>query len=360
MRLTPETLQLMKELTEACGIPGQERNVTRKLKGYYEELCDEVVYDNLGSVYGIRKSRSKDAFRVMIAAHCDEVGMAVRRILPNGLLQLTAVGGVWELQLLSRRVTVFTDSNQTYPGCMVANSSKLPGQAPKENVLEYSFCDCGFASEEEARLGGVMEGNMAAMDCPFTVLNGGKRLMAKAWDDRYGCVLGVELLQALKDEELPFDLSVGANVQEEVGLRGAGTAAQLIQPDLAIVADCTSANDIPSYQTPSGGIGQGAMVRFMDRTYLPNRTLLMDYLEILKQNGIKYQWHQAFGGTDAGVINLTGQGIPVLTACICARGVHTGASVIDAEDYLGVRKGLELFLRSLDSKKLKAYRENNR
>lgn len=360
MELTEQTLGLMKELTEACGIPGQEKNVTRILKRHYEKTCDQVIYDRLGSIYGLKRSHSQKPFRVMVAAHCDEVGMMVRRICPNGLIQVIPVGGVWELQLLSQQVRLETSDGQIYQGAVVANSPKMIGQAPKENVLQYALCDFGFTSQKEAMEAGVLEGDMVAMQCPFTVLHGGKRLLAKAWDDRYGCILGVEILQELKSKDLPFDLYVGADVQEEVGLRGAHTAADIIKPDLAVVLDCTAANDVQGYQSPSGGLGEGVMVRFMDKTYVPNRTLQLDFLKKLRDNHIPYQWHQALGGTDAGIINLAGAGVPVLTVCICARGVHSSSLVIDTGDYLNARKALLLFLEELSEEKLEAYRNNNR
>ncbi len=360
VELTQETLDLMRELTEANGIPGQEKNVTRILKRNYQGLCDSVIYDNLGSIYAVKRSKADDPFRVMVAAHCDEVGLMVRAIRPNGLIQAIPVGGVWELQLLSQRVRLETSDGRVYMGAVVSNSSKLMSQLQQESVLQNSFCDFGFTSEQEARDAGVMEGDMISMQCQFTVMNGGKRLLAKAWDDRYGCILGVEALRELRDCELPFDLYIGADVQEEVGLRGSNTAAAMIEPDLAIVLDCTAANDVSGYVSPTGGLGEGVMVRFMDKTYVPNRTMQLDYLKLLRKNGIKYQWHQALGGTDAGVINLSRSGVPVLTLCICARGVHSSSLVIDSDDYMCARSALVAFIKSLDRDKLELYRNNNR
>lgn len=359
MELTQQTLSLMKELTEASGIPGGEKNVTRILKQRYEETCDEVIYDALGSVYGVKRSHAEAPFRVMVSAHCDEVGLMVRAVRENGLLQFAAVGGVWETQLLSQRLRLETGDGRSYTGAMVADSPKQIGPT-QETVLQYSLGDFGFSSADEAYQAGVLEGDMVTLQCPFTVLNGGKRLLAKAWDDRYGCILGVELLQLLKDIELPFDLYVGANAQEEVGLRGARTAAAMVRPDLAVVLDCTAANDVHGFQTPRGGLGQGVMVRFLDRTYIPNRALQLDFLKLLREQGIPYQWHQSMGGTDAGEINLAEKGVPVLTACICARGVHTSASVIDRDDYLNARTAVSRFLLGLDRGKLELYRQGNR
>ena len=150
----------------------------------------------------------------------------VRAVRENGLLQFATVGGVWETQLLSQRLRLETGDGRSYTGAMVADSPKQIGPT-QETVLQYSLGDFGFSSADEAYQAGVLEGDMVTLQCPFTVLNGGKRLLAKAWDDRYGCILGVELLQLLKDIELPFDLYVGANAQEEVWACGAPARRQL-------------------------------------------------------------------------------------------------------------------------------------
>lgn len=182
------------------------------------------------------------------------------------------------------RVRMRTDQGREFKGCVSALSVKIlrerigSGRVP----LDQLYLDFGFLSEEDARSQGVLEGCQIVVDGPFEVLNGGQRLLSKAWDDRFGCILGVELLRSLRDVELPFDLYVGADVQEEVGLRGARTASNLVKPDLAIILDCTAANDVDRFEPPCGGIGQGVMVRFADGTYLPNRTMFLDYLDLLR------------------------------------------------------------------------------
>lgn len=358
-KLSSETLSLMKRLTEACGVSGNEKYVTRILKPYYEKYCDEVVYDNLGSIYGIKRSKNPNAFRVMMEGHCDEVGMIVKGINANGTLNLAPIGGVMEDTLPFKQVILTNHREEQFKGCICTQRNPKAtgngGPTLAEMVLEI-----GFTSAEQVRAAGIMEGDMVAFDTEFSVLGDGRRLMAKAWDNRYGCLIGVELLEALQGVELPYDLVVGATVQEEVGLKGAETSANLIKPDMAIVFDCTGTPDIKGYSSPSGGLGHGVMIRFMDRTYLVNRTLLLDYLDVVQRNNLPYQWLQAGGSTNATVINTNGVGIPVLTACICARNVHTNALIIDAEDYLNTKKAVLAFLSELNEEKLNRYRMNNR
>lgn len=361
MNCSKETLTLMEELTQAIGVSGQERQVCRLLAGHYEALADEVVRDYNGSIYAVKRSRAENPFRVMVAAHCDEVGLVVQQIRPNGLLKGRAIGGLWEDILPGARVRLLTDEGREFRGCVSTLAQKelkdrLGSSKVPTNML---YLDFGFTSEADARAQGVLEGCQVVVDGPFEVLNGGRRLLSKAWDDRFGCILGIELLQNLRDVQLPFDLYVGANVQEEVGLRGARTAAELIRPDLAVILDCTGASDVERFEPPFGGIGHGVMVRYTDGTYLPNRTMFLDYLSLLKEKNIPYQLHESRGGTDAGCINGSGRGVPALTACICGRNVHTGSMMVDAEDYLHCLEAVTAFVSGLDEEKLTRYRNNN-
>lgn len=361
MNCSSETLSLMETLTQAIGVSGQERQVCRLLADYYKDVADQVVRDYNGSLFAVKRSKAPDPFRVMVAAHSDEVGLLVRQIRPNGLIRAHIIGGLWDDVLPGARVRMRTDQGREFRGCVSALSTKvLRERIGNSRVpLDQLYLDFGFLSEEDARSQGVLEGCQIVVDGPFEVLNGGRRLLSKAWDDRFGCILGVELLRSLRDVELPFDLYVGADVQEEVGLRGARTASNLVNPDLAIILDCTAANDVERFEPPYGGIGQGVMVRFADGTYLPNRTMFLDYLDLLRSRNIPYQFHQSKGGTDAGCINTSGLAVPALTACICARNVHTGSLMIDAGDYLHCLEAVTAFVSQLDREKLERYRNNN-
>ena len=358
-KLSEETLSLMEQLTQASGISGQEKYVTRILKPYYEKYCDEVVYDNLGSIYGIKRSKRPNAFRVLLTSHCDEVGMIVKGVNANGTLNLAPMGGVMEDTLPFKEVVLTTHSGKQFKGCICSQrnpkSSGNGGPALGEMVLEI-----GFTSEEQVRAAGVMEGDMVTLDGEFSVLGDGKRLMAKAWDSRYGCVLGVELLEAIRDTELPYDIVVGASVQQKVGAKGAKTAVNLLKPDMVIAFDCVSAPDLKGYSSPNGGLGRGVTLRFMDPAYLANRTLLLDYLDVVQRNDIPHQWLQAAGGTPAGALHTGGTGIPALTVGICARNLHTNTPIIDVDDYLNTKRSVLVFLAELDEEKLERYRADNR
>lgn len=357
--LSSETLALMKRLTEAGGISGQEKYVTRILKPYYEKYCDEVIYDNLGSIYGIKHAKKPSALRVMLVGHCDEAGMVVKGVNANGTLNLAPMGAIMEDTLAFKQVVLTTYKGDQFKGCICSQRHpKATGNGGP--TLAEMVLDLGFTSADEARSAGVLEGDMVTLDTEFSVLGDGRRLMAKAWDARYGCLMGVELLAALQDVDLPFDLIAGATVQEGVGAKGGVTAVNLIKPDLAIVFDCTSAADIKAYSSPNGSLGRGVALRFLDKEYLANRTLLLDYLDVIKKNSIPCQQIQASGSAIAGAVNTGSAGVPVLTVGLCARGVHTNTMVIDADDYLNTQKAVTAFLSQLSEEKLMQYKADNR
>lgn len=361
MKLSNETLELMEKLTQAYGIPGQERMVTGIIETYYRRYADEVFYDNLGSIYAHKKSKTPGAVKLMINGHCDEVGLMVRQVRPNGTLTFIKAGGIDEQCLYGARATLITLDNRMFKGYIGAPSPKIRARNGMANLnADNLTLDIGFTSEEQVRAAGIMEGDMIVLDGEFKILNDGQRILSKAWDDRYGCILGIELLRELQGKDLDFDLYVVANVQEEVGLRGAAPAARMVEPDVSVVLDCTAANDIELYTSPYAGIGHGIMVRFFDRTYVPNRRMIRELIRICQENNIPFQHHQSFGGTDSGAINYCATGIPALPLCICTRNIHTASSIIDVDDYLGARKALITFVKEFSAEKAQYYKENNR
>src|SRR5699024_5600265 len=137
-----------------------------------------------------------------------------------------------------------------------------------------------------------------------------KKILAKAWDNRYGCGLAIELMKELKDSTLPNELYAGATVQEEVGLRGAKVAAQMIQPDIFYALDASPANDMSGDQKAFGHLGKGALLRIFDRSMITHRGMREFILDTAETNDIPYQYFVSQGGTDAGRVHKTNDGVP--------------------------------------------------
>ena len=367
MKLSPARRKLFETLTQAHAVMGDEQEMAALLKQYYTGYCDEIVYDNLGSIYAVKKSKQPHAPHVMVAAHMDEVGFKVGKILEDGTIKFSSLGsGIWEQVVMTDRVTIKTHAGTKVKGVVdaVPPHRLTPEQRSKPMQIKDMIVDIGCRNPQEVAKLGIQINDSIVLDGPFVELNDGSRLLSKAFDNRYGCILGVEVLRALKNVELPYDLYIGADVQEEAGLRGAVTAAHLIDPALAIVLDCSPAMDTADMGNSNGDglgfLGKGVLNRFVDGAMIAFPVLLAWQREMCDKKHVPYQYFSSTGGTDAGVIHKNDAGVLTLTHCICARNIHTSASIIDLNDYEGAKKVLIAMLKSLTPAKIEKFKTGNR
>lgn len=356
-----ESIQLLKEVTQIDGVAGHEKMVSRWLKQQYEPYCDEIVYDNLGSIFAIKKSKIKDAPTIMVAAHMDEVGFLVSQIKDNGSLTLHPIGGWFSQNLLSHRVTVTNRFGETFKGVIGSVPPHLLSEAQRQKPFEVEqmLVDIGATSRQDVLDMNISTGDMIVLEGSFEPL-GASRYVSKAFDNRYGCALGVDVLKSLKDTDLPYNLAIGATVQEEVGLRGAKTAVNLIKPDLAIVLDCSPANDLSGDKNAWGQLGQGVLIRSVDSSFIAHRGFINYFEDICKEHDISHQQFISRGGTDAGAIHSSLEGVITLTCCISARNIHTNSSVLDINDYQSAKKALKTLLESINQDKIELISNSNR
>lgn len=352
-----KTLDLMKELTQVIGVSGNELKVSKILQKYYKEYTDEIVFDNLGSVYAVKKSKKENAPKVMVTSHMDEVGFIVKEFTSNGMIKVLSLGPVCKQGLLGQRVRVMTNDGEEYKGVIVAKSND-----EKDKVLDVEkiLIDIGANSKEEVLDLGIDLGDSIVIEGNFEVLATGKRIVSKAWNSRYGCVLGIELLEALKDVELDVDLYVGCTVQHEVGLRGSQTATNLVEPDLAIVLDCLQAGDVAGNSDSVGKLGEGILINFYDKSMMPNRALLNHLMNICKKKGLNHQFYYSMGDGDGGWIHKLLRGCPTLNACICARNVENNSSIIDINDYSDAKDAVLNVVKSLNDDMVQKFKAENR
>ncbi len=359
--LNEKSIQNLKELTELMAISGDESEVRDYLKLKYSAYTNEIVFDNLGSIMAIKRSKNPNAKTVMLLGHMDEVGFVIKDINERGCLRLAPIGGWWSQTLLGQRVIVKNRLGQKFKGTIGSIPPHLLTQQDRDKPMElkHMLVDLGFTSKAEVISHNIKEGDTAILDGHFEVLNDGKRLLAKAFDNRYGCAMGLEILEALKDVELDINLAVGASVQEEVGTRGAQTIAYKIKPDAAIIFDCSPANDASGDASAFGQLGAGPLVRFIDANFLPHRGFINHYVDLLETHKIPYQYYQSLGGTDAGAIHRQYEGIMTLTMCICARNIHTSSSIIDTDDYLNAKTAVLKLLDTLNSDTIEVLKKAN-
>lgn len=355
--MNENTKALFKTLTELPGAPGNEHLVRKFMKGQLSKYSDEVVQDKLGGVFGIRKG---DGPTVMVAGHMDEVGFMVSAITDNGMLRFQTLGGWWSQVLLAQRVQIITE-NGPIIGVIGSIPPHLLDEAKRSKPMEISnmLIDIGADDKEDAIKIGIKPGQQIVPICPFTPMANEKKIMAKSWDNRYGCGLSIELLEALKDDVLPNTLYSGATVQEEVGLRGAQTAATMIKPDIFFALDASPANDMTGDKKEFGQLGKGTLLRILDRSMVTHRGMREFILDTAEQNDIPYQYFVSAGGTDAGRVHLTNEGVPSAVVGICSRYIHTHASIIHVDDYAAAKELLIKLVKSCDRTTVETIKQNS-
>ena len=353
MSFTKNEISLFKKVCELNAISGMENEVARFLKAEYEKLGYEIVYDNLGSIFAFKKSKVKNAPKVMIDGHMDEIGLMCIGINKDGTIKATNIGGLYGDTFVAARVLLKTKDGVVIEGCA---DTYLPHNENEQEPTKFVY-DFGFRNDEEAKKAGVYIGAMMVAKGDLVAMNNNQRLMAKAFDDRYGIVLGLEVLKAVQDIDLPFDLYVGGSTQEEVGLRGAQTIESKIKPDLSIVLDCSPARDIGKDQ---GQLGGGVLLRYIDGVMIAFPELLDFQERICKKINVKSQYFQSPGGTNAGAIHKSEGGVLTLTHCICSRNIHSQSSIIDADDYHAAKESLIAMLKEIDHKLIDEFKEARR
>ncbi|WP_110927259.1 M42 family metallopeptidase [Bacillus massiliglaciei] len=353
-----ETLALFKTLTELPGASGNEHQIRKFMRGELEKYSEEIVQDRLGSIFGVKRGNSEGPV-VLVAGHMDEVGFMVTSITENGMLRFQPLGGWWNQVLMAQRVEIITD-NGPVTGVIGSIPPHLLDEAQRSKPMEIKnmLIDIGADDAEDVRRIGVKPGQQIVPASKFTRLANDKKILAKAWDNRYGCGLAIELLKDLKDETLPNTLYSGATVQEEVGLRGAQTTASMIKPDIFFALDASPANDMSGKKSEFGQLGKGPLLRILDRSMVTHRGMREFILDMAETHNIPYQYYVSAGGTDAGRVHTANEGIPSSVIGICSRYIHTHSSIIHTDDYAAARELLGKLVRACDQTTVDTIRNN--
>lgn len=314
---------LLKRLCEAPGIPGREEAVRAIVREEMEGLVDEIEVDALGNLIGRRRGRGGPA--VMFAAHMDEIGFMVKHIDDNGFIRLQPVGGFDPRVLPAQRCIVHTEDGRQLPGAMALESKPIHLLSPNEMQapkVEQIFVDVGLSGDEVKQQ--VQIGDMVTMD--RTVERIGNNVFGKAFDDRISVFMMLEAARALGDERVEAEIILAATTQEEVGLRGARTAAYHIEPDIGVALDITLAMDIPGAAAHEAvtRLGEGVAIKAFDSSHISNHKLISHFKQLARENDIKFQMEiLPRGGTDAGAMQLSRAGMPAITISLPTRYVHT-------------------------------------
>ncbi|MFT8323263.1 MAG: M42 family metallopeptidase [Bacillus sp. (in: firmicutes)] len=351
MKKMDETLFMLKELTDAKGIAGNEQEPRDVMKKYITPFADEITTDNLGSLIAKKVGNEKGP-KIMVAGHLDEVGFMITRIDEKGFLSFQTVGGWWSQVMLAQRVTIVTKSGELTGVIGSKPPHILPPEARKKPVeIKDMFIDIGASSKEEAKEWGVRPGDMVVPYFEFTVMNNEKMLLAKAWDNRIGCAIAIDVLKGLKNETHDNIVYGVGTVQEEVGLRGAKTAAQKINPDIAFGVDVGIAGDTPGITEKEAlsKMGKGPQIILYDASMVSHKGLRDLVTDTADAFEIPYQFDSVpGGGTDSGAIHLTHDGVPALSITIATRYIHSHAAMLHRDDYENAVKLIIEVIKKLD------------
>ena len=296
---------LLERLCKADAPSGFEDEVREIILNEIKNYADEIKVDNMGNVLVFKKGKAVPKKKLLLSAHMDEVGFIVTDIKSDGTLKFAEVGGINDTAIFAKQVKV---GKNKISGVVNVKPTHLLSAENKEQAEKY-----------------VSLGDMIVFDSPYENKNG--RVISKAIDDRFGCLVLIEMIKS----ELPYDMYFSFVVQEEIGLRGAKAAAYTINPDHAIVIEATTAADVPFAEGEKRVclVGGGAVVSYMDRSTMYDR----EFYKIARSANAKTQTKTMIaGGNDSGAIHCSRGGVRTIAVSVPCRYIHSSSSLASVDD----------------------------
>jgi len=328
-----ELIDILERLSNASGVAGREDEVRDLMKEMLRPHVDELREDKLGNIISIKKGKKENAPSIMLAAHMDEIGLYVKNITKEGFLQFAKIGGIDDRILMAQRVIVHT-SKGPIPGVIGSKPPHIMKEEERKKIVEADklFIDIGAADKKEAEEMGIRVGTPISFDIKFTRA-GKDAVVGKAFDDRVGCAAMVEVVRKLGDVDCTV-YAVGT-IQEEVGLRGATTAAFRIYPDVGLALDVTVAGDVPGVTEVEAPIKmrKGPSFTVADYGLITHPKVLRLLVETADKLDVPYQLETGLPGTtDAARIALTREGVPAGVISVPTRYIHSPSSLLSLKD----------------------------
>ena len=324
----------IQKLVETPGPSGYEHQVRDLVKKEIEALVDELVVDRLGNLIARKGTPQAGGSKIMLAAHLDEVGVAATHIDEQGFVRFLPVGALSPLTCLGSRVQFLNGASGVIGAERLADEDKTP-------AFGQLFIDLGLSNREACP---VRVGDEAIFVQPFVDL--GQRLVGKALDDRVGVALLVEVLRQMQQQKLdsPHGLYFVFSVQEQVGARGAITAAYGVDPDLGLAVDATPSGDTPGGRKPAASLGKGPAIRVRDGSTLFDPSIVDWMVRTAETARLPYQLEVVEKEYTGGrAIQLSHAGVPVGCLSLPCRYLHSASEMVDYRDLQnGVRLMLEL------------------
>ena len=330
------TNELLEELTNAYGPSGFEGPVRDIMRRELGPLSDHIEVDGIGSLIA-RKNGTSDSPRIMIAAHMDEVGLMVKYVTDEGYIKFQTLGGWLDSALVGQRWIILTRKGPVHG---ITGMKTVHVMTPEERTAGFKrddmFLDVGAKNKEHAEvLLGIRPGDPIAPDSKFEALNGSDYLLGKAWDDRIGLAIMIEVMRSIQESPIQGTLFAVSTVQEEVGLRGAKTSSFLVNPDIGINIESGVAADYPGITQDEAQerLGNGPGIFLHDTTMLPNLKLRDLVIEVAEKNNIPLQFEVLAGyGEDGAEMQRAFGGAPVVNVSVPVRYLHTHNGIIHRRD----------------------------
>jgi putative aminopeptidase FrvX len=344
------TVDLLRQLADAPGPPGFEEPVRKVMVDQMKPFVSSITYDGLGSIIATQGTQGP---RIMVDAHMDELGGVVRRVTPRGLLTMQMLGGWLDQALVDQRWTIIGSKGPVRAVTGIRDVHVVP---PEERTRVYArdslFLDVGARDEAEVAAMGIGPGDPVVPDAPFTVLNGTNNYLAKGWDDRVGCGVVVEAMRRLAALPHANQILWTITTQEEIGLRGAHTAADVVKPELAIAIEGGITGDVfPGHpEETQVRLGGGPGIFLYDSSALPNRKLTQLVKQTAAEKALPLQLDVVQGyGDDSAELQKSVGGVPTVNLVVPVRYTHSHNGIMNRRDFDQMVDLLVALLQKLDA-----------
>ena len=353
-----QTIQILQRIADAPGPSGFEEPIRKVMVEYMKPLSSSLRYDGMGSIIAAHGSSGP---RVMIDAHMDELGGMIRRVTPNGFLTMQMLGGWLDQALVDQRWVILGSKGAVHAVTGIRDIHVVPAEErTRVFAREQIYLDIGAKNEAEVGAMGISPGDPVVPDSPFTVLNGTDNYVAKAWDDRVGCAVVIEAMRRLQTQPHPNQIFWTITTQEEVGLRGAHTAADVVKPDLAIALEGGITGDVfgGHPEETQVGLGRGPGIFLYDSSALPNRKLVAFTKETASAKGISLQTDLVQGyGDDSAELQKAVGGVPTVNLVVPVRYTHAHNGIVNRRDFDQMVDLLVAMLQKLDAATIEKLRD---
>lgn len=351
------TAELLGKIADAPGPSGFEEPIRKVMVDAMKPYAATLRFDGMGSIIATQGTQGP---RVMVDAHMDELGGMIRRITPNGLLTMQMLGGWLDQALVDQRWIILGSKG---PVRAITGIRDIHTAPPEDRTRvfprEMIFLDVGAKNADEVRGMGVEPGDPVVPDAPFTILNGTDNYLGKAWDNRVGCAVVVEIMRRLASAPHPNQIFFVITTQEEVGLRGAHTAADMVKPEIGIALEGGVTGDV--FQHPEESqvkLGAGPGLFLFDTSQLPNRKLVQFVKNTAAAKKLPLQLDLVSGyGDDSAEIQKSNGGVPTVNLVVPVRYTHAHNGIMNRRDFDQMVELMVALLQSLDAPAVQRIRD---